>query len=303
MRRRLTQEEFLNKCKAVHGSKFDYSKTEYTGSQNKIIIICQIHGEFEQKANDHTNGKGCLLCAQNKFNQHEIIKTLEDLHPNLDFSKVVYKNTKEKVQVSCKICNHEFTPTIGNLKNLKSGCPKCANNILKSTTKFITECKELFLDRFDYTNTNYTGSHDIISIHCNKHDIDFEIPAYQHLSCRGCDICSTENNSSKAVMNIESRLKSLEIDFIREKRFENCKNILPLSFDFYIPDLNLCIEYDGAQHFIPLKHWGGEESLKNRKINDEIKNQYCKDNNINLLRLKYNEPYIKKLLEYLDKNK
>lgn len=298
--RRMTQDEFILKAKSTHGDLYDYTNTVFEGSARKVTITCKVHGDFEQNAGQHILGKGCSLCGNNQYTQEQIISILEEKHPTLDFSKVLYKNTKEKVPVSCKICEHNFTPSIGNLKDLNSGCPKCANNITKTTEEFIKESKESFLDRFDYTKTNYTKAHDTVIIHCNKHDIDFEIPAFHHLNGRGCHLCNTENNSFYAVKNIEEQLNSLGIEFIKEKRFSDCRNVLPLPFDFYIESMNLCIEYDGIQHFKALSHWGGEETLEMRKINDEIKNQYCKDNNINLLRLRYNEPYIKTLLKYLE---
>ena len=60
-------------------------------------------------------------------------------------------------------------------------------------------------------------------------------------------------------------------------------------FDFYLPDYNLCIEYDGEQHFKPLKHFGGEKDLTERQENDKIKTNYCLENKISLLRIRYDE--------------
>ena len=62
MRKRLTTEEFIEKAKKIHGDKYDYSKSEYTLSHNKVCIICPTHGEFWQKPNSHTNGQGCPCC-------------------------------------------------------------------------------------------------------------------------------------------------------------------------------------------------------------------------------------------------
>ena len=79
------------------------------------------------------------------------------------------------------------------------------------------------------------------------------------------------------------------IIFVYQKTFSNCKFKRNLVFDFYLPEQNICIEYDGAQHFKINKHFGGIESLKLQQKKDEIKNEYCKNNNINLIRIKYNE--------------
>lgn len=60
-----------------------------------------------------------------------------------------------------------------------------------------------------------------------------------------------------------------------------------LPFDFYLYDKNIIIEYDGLHHFEPVKGWGGEEKFKITQENDEIKNTYCKNNNITLIRIPY----------------
>lgn len=94
-------------------------------------------------------------------------------------------------------------------------------------------------------------------------------------------------NKSKGEWFIENVLENNHIDYIYQKRFLDCKNIKPLPFDFYLPKYNICIEYDGSQHTIANDFWGGENALKITQQNDNIKNQYCKNNNINLIRIPY----------------
>ena len=62
--------------------------------------------------------------------------------------------------------------------------------------------------------------------------------------------------------------------------FKDCRNTLPLPFDFYLTDYNVCIEYDGRQHYKVNDFFGGEEAFEKLKINDAIKSEYCKNNNI-----------------------
>lgn len=98
-----------------------------------------------------------------------------------------------------------------------------------------------------------------------------------------CPICS----ESKGEKVIRQYLEKNNIDFKQEHRFIDCRYKLPLPFDFYIPDYNLCIEFDGIQHFEAFNHFGGKEKLKTTKKRDKIKNNYCKENEINLLRIPY----------------
>ena len=79
------------------------------------------------------------------------------------------------------------------------------------------------------------------------------------------------------------------ISFNKQYVFNDCKNILVLHFDFYLPDYNCCVEYDGIQHFKPIKRFGGIVSFEENLIRDKIKNEYCKNNNIHLIRISYKE--------------
>ena len=76
-----------------------------------------------------------------------------------------------------------------------------------------------------------------------------------------------------------------------QKKFVDCKNKNPLPFDIYSDSGNkpFIIEFDGQQHYTPINHFGGEEAFRRRKINDSIKNEYCKKNNILLLRISYQD--------------
>lgn len=103
------------------------------------------------------------------------------------------------------------------------------------------------------------------------------------LSC-GC------RHQSKWEMFISDYLTSLNVAFQPQKRFKDCKNKKQtdtLPFDFYLVDYNICIEYDGEHHFHSMKMWGGDEKFLLTQENDGIKNEYCKNNNITLLRLPY----------------
>ncbi|MFG6377338.1 MAG: hypothetical protein K1W19_03310 [Lachnospiraceae bacterium] len=92
---------------------------------------------------------------------------------------------------------------------------------------------------------------------------------------------------SKGEKYVESLLKEFNILYETQKRFEDCKNKRKLPFDFYLPQYNTCIEYQGSQHYRPVEYWGGQEKFIVYQKNDSIKRQYCKDNNINLICLPY----------------
>ena len=107
-------------------------------------------------------------------------------------------------------------------------------------------------------------------------------------SKQGCPICS----ESKGEREIGIILKKFNINFIQEKKFCDLKFKNCLSFDFYLPVYNVCIEFDGEQHFASYDIFGGEEAFKIIQQRDELKKLYCKKNDIRLLNI-----------SYLDKNK
>lgn len=99
-----TNEQFIKECTEVHGNKYDYSETFYTGAHNVITIICPIHGSFQQKAYSHVQGCGCLECAGvKKLTTKEFIEKSQKVHGNkFDYSEVDYQGNKLKVKIKCK---------------------------------------------------------------------------------------------------------------------------------------------------------------------------------------------------------
>ena len=94
---------------------------------------------------------------------------------------------------------------------------------------------------------------------------------------------------------INKYLLKNKIKFERQKRFNTCRNIKPLPFDFYLLEHNICIEFDGFQHFIIHEKWGGKIQFEKIQKRDQIKNNFCKNNNIKLIRIKYDENINQKL--------
>lgn len=181
-------------------------------------------------------------------------------------------------------CGNIVYPTMNNLKRKHTTSCGCAKE------DFIESCKiDIIGKKFGYlTVLNEEGLQkgerrkvkclcDCGSIHiCSVTDL-----TTKHTMSCGC-MCK-----SKGELYIEEILQELNIDYERQKRFKACKNKKPLPFDFYIAKQNVCIEYDGEQHYKPVKHWGGEKRFLERQLNDKIKNEYCNKNNITLLRIPY----------------
>lgn len=287
------QEEFINRSINIHGDKYDYSLVEYTNSKEKIRIKCnRCEKYFYQKPNNHLLGKGCLKCnhkesieLKSKDTNWFIGKSV-NIHGNrYDYTKTNYKSNKEKVNIICKKHGDFKQEPSSHLKG--SGCPICRNEhfskiYTKSKSDFIVDSIKTHGNKYDYRLVNYINSRKKIIIICKKHGNFKQLPP-NHLKGNGCPKCKTSKGENK----IKIFLDKLDIKYSQEKEFDGCVNKSPLKFDFFIEDLNLCIEYDGRQHFESINLWGGDHGLKIRKKLDKIKNKYCIDNDIELIRIPY----------------
>ena len=101
-----------------------------------------------------------------------------------------------------------------------------------------------------------------------------------------CHNCSP-NSIGEAI--IKNELNNFNIRFIEQKKFDDCRDKKPLPFDFYIPDYNMCIEFQGEQHYRPIDYFGGIESYNILKYHDEIKRDYCNNKHMKLLEIKYDQ--------------
>jgi len=94
---------------------------------------------------------------------------------------------------------------------------------------------------------------------------------------------------SQLEIEAEKVMDKFHINYETQKTFEGCTYKIKLRYDFYLTDYNICLEMDGRQHELPVEAWGGEKSLEETKKKDKIKNEYCKKNNIGLIRIPYNK--------------
>jgi len=123
---RTSHEDFLQKAKAIHGNRYDYSEVKYIDTDTKVCIICPEHGEFWQIPGHHTKGHGCRKCSGTApLTTEEFVAEARDIHTGkYNYSKVNYKNRKIKV---CIICpeHGEFWQIPGD-HSRGIGCPKCS---------------------------------------------------------------------------------------------------------------------------------------------------------------------------------
>jgi very-short-patch-repair endonuclease len=167
------------------------------------------------------------------------------------------------------------------------GCPSCSGNRKLSSDEFIKSATKVHSKDYIYDYIDYKNMHSKVKIICPMHGEFNQLPLH-HIKGVGCPKC----NQSKGEKLIEMYLNNNQINFIPQKKFDDCKHINHLIFDFYLPDYNTCIEFNGIQHYFVVDIFGGKESLEINKKRDKIKEEYCKSKGIKLIVIKQDKKHI-----------
>lgn len=165
MPKKLTTEEFIEKATKIHSNKFNYNKTIYTGSKNKLIITCPVHGDFEQEATSHLQGADCLKCVNKNQTKttEDFIKDAKKVHGNIyKYSKTKYKNKRSKVIITCRK-HGDFEQVASNHLSGKI-CKLCSNEITQKYAWTRTSFTNLSPTATLYTLRCYNDNEDFIKI-------------------------------------------------------------------------------------------------------------------------------------------
>jgi len=191
--RNRTTDEWIEKAKQIHGDKYDYSKSEYIVLQERVCIICPIHGKFWQTPANHLRKRGCPKCIGKNKTTEELIEEMREIHGDkYDYSKVEYTSAITKV---CIICykHGEFQQTPNKHLGGK-GCPKCVGKN-KTTEEWIKEVKQVHGNRYDYSKVKYIDSIKKVCIICSEHGEFWQTPL-NHFNSNGCAKCVGKNKTT-----------------------------------------------------------------------------------------------------------
>lgn len=279
----LTNQQFKDRANKIHNNKYDYSKVDYTGAINKIIINCSNHGDFNQLPSLHLQGQGCPKCnipSRPKSTTKDFINKAKKIHKNkYKYDKVEYMHSRKNVTIICPK-HGDFLQT-PNSHLSGSICPLCWKEKKKSNTEeFIEKALKKHGNKFTYEKTQYKKSNEKVIITCLKHG-DFHQKPNDHLNGAGCPSC----RESKGERRIADILDKYGIEYKREfklpmqnERFE---------YDFYLPVHNVLIEFHGQQHYNVIDYFGGQARLEYTQACDEKKRQIAKHFRIPLLEISY----------------
>lgn len=308
-KKRKSVSEWIEQVSKIHKNFYDYSKVKEDsfmsgGNRAKVEIICPEHGVFIMSGLSHFQGHGCRKCgARNKSIKFSGVekkllknKRTRNYNKGYTFNENSFKNIRSPLEGNCPE-HGKFTITPGHFlykKNPYYLCSSCnyraggnANSL--TTEDFIWKSKSIHGDKFNYSKTEYESATKKLIITCPKHGDFKTIPSYHHYGW-GCPECGLDMSRSIGEEMITEWLKKKNIEFVRQKTFEGLKGKRrKLKCDFYLPKINLVIEYNGEQHYRQVPQFGGKKIFLITQEYDRIKKQYCIDNHINYEVIRYDE--------------
>lgn len=279
-----TYQDFLDDLKLINSNiKILTSEDKYVNGSKNVFCECMIDGhKWYALPTALLKGHGCPKCYG--YISDKEFKEL--LHKK--FSNIVlvgkYLGSKTKTKFKCLIDENIWESIPYQLLHSVYGCPKCANRKQSERQtllhdEYIRRLKNItnsIIPKEQYIRTEVPILH-----RCVKCDHEWIISPNSLITERSvCPKCNCSKGESRVIKFLEDN----NISFVFQKKFNDLKYINFLFYDFYIPEFNTIIEYDGEFHYIDIFKNG---TLEDVKIRDNLKNEYAKKNNINIIRIPY----------------
>ena len=299
-------EEFIKNFVINNGYRFIELLSENYGIKCYIKIWCgnPNHEPYKVKfenfyGNKGLNGTRCKKCyEENKYwNIDKIINFVEN--EGYQILKIYeYNYQLTRLLVWCGNPNHKpyeiaFCDFKGRSNREGNRCKLCFIERKREGQRIWTEeTMKQFVEQNGYTFIKlkeFNNNKSIIEIWCgnpnhNSYEVRFDVfKGSKDKEGTRCPYC----NESKGEKRINNFLLNNNINYLVQYRFDDCKFKYTLPFDFYLPKYNCCIEFDGGQHYKIIDWFGGLDGFIDTKIRDTIKNIYCQQNNIKLIRIPY----------------
>ena len=295
MPKKLTTDDFVTRSKEIHGDFYDYTLSEYTSIDKKLVIICPQHGRFNQTPYHHTSRKqGCKICAnkqhsiRQRMSVDEFISRAAIIHENVyTYENVVYLNDATKVEISCTTHGPFMQTPNAHLQG--QGCRKCGYQKLSlsktySTQDFIGKAMEIHRHLYDYSNVQYVGSEEKVIIICTEHGFFEQAPA-SHLSGQGCPKCGVIQSAGSKRSSTKKFIASAKIahgDYYDYSSVTYQTNYIKVSI--------ICPEH-GVFHQTPMSHLAGSGCMPCGLGRLSIHKTYSLDDFINLAKKVHKDRY------------
>lgn len=256
--RNLSNEEWIEKAKQVHGDRYDYSLTHYVNIKTPVRIICREHGVFSQMPQKHLMGRMCPECRNYKPSTfEEFLYRARKIHGDkFCYNEHDFHGIFNPMVMFCK--KHGFFIQTPSMHFVSKGCPECAKESKAekqsmSTDEFLERAKAIHGDKYDYSQTVCVNSYTPVEITCKIHGKFFQKP-YDHLRSTGCPECGRDIVRQLQVQNrvgteeFIRRAKAVHGDKYDYSKVEYVKNDKPVEI--------ICPKH-GSFWQKPHKHWIG----------------------------------------------
>lgn len=266
--------------------------TKYKNCNTEVLFKHNKCGnEFMLKPTYFTNGVRCPKCS---LAHRVMLRTKpDDIYKNevkekfgdeyLVYGKFI--KGQQKMKYKHLKCGYEFT-MYPNTFIKGCGCPKCSHKMKMTTELFKQEVFDLVADEYSVVG-EYQNAHAKIEIRHNSCGTIYKTCRHSFLKGNRCPCCAT----SKGEEAISRWLDKNIISYESQKTYKDLIGTGGglLSYDFYLPNYNLLVEFNGIQHYKPVPHFGGEKTFENQKEHDRRKLEYANNNNIGLLSIRYSD--------------
>lgn len=258
---------------------------KFSGARGKVKVQCR-NGHIRDVVFSSIGKHECKTCSEEKkakalSHDYDYVKSYFEKYGYTLISKE-YKNSSQTLETICSR-GHDYKTRFGNFKAGKR-CMKCRKIDYTPYNKLNKEKVDSRLRKENYKllSEEVNGYQEYLEMQCSQgHRFSMTWNSFSNGS--RCPRCK----ESKGEKRIAAFLDSEGVEYTRQYKIEGCQSIRLLPFDFYLPSYNILIEFDGKQHYKIIDFFGGLEEFIGRKVKDTIKNEYCKKNNITLIRIPY----------------
>ena len=239
--KKLTNKIIIDRFKAIHSDRYDYSDVIYLNRRTKVKINCRIHGQFLMSSENHTSGQGCSKCSdisggsKRRMTVVNFIKRAISIHGDkYSYDDINLTNQTNKIKLKCNEHGNFYIKPEKLL--IGQGCRKCgystvANKLKTTQSEFIRKASFVHKNKYGYDHVKYLNSKTNINILCNKCDSLFPQAPNNHLNGSGCPSCQGWIDMSKPAICYYVKLVNENLYKIGvtsktvEERFSKDKNI------------------------------------------------------------------------------
>lgn len=294
-----TDKQFKQEIYDLVGDEYTFLDY-YVNNRTKLRVRHNECGNtYKVSPGKFLSGRRCPYCSiKDKIKTDEQFrKEVYELVNNEYVFLEQYQGSMTKIKVKHRECGntYEVTPD-GFLRGRR--CPFCFVNHKKTDEELRKEVYDLVGNEYVFLEP-YVNSQTKIKVKHNKCGNIYEVKPNDFFQGERCPYCTSTPKGELIILKI---LDNLGINYEYQKTFNDLKDKSFLSYDFYIPDQNILIEYQGLQHYQPIDYFGGDDRFTVQQKHDQIKLDYAKEHGYNLIAVPYTVDTLSKIKKYLIKH-